>query len=164
MDLLKKYGTPEHVRSHCIKVAQVAEAIAVELNHCGLNLNIPLVVSAAYLHDIARVYSKHDRVGADYLTKIGMENVAKVIWNHTFHKIENRGFQINEEDVLCIADRMVLEDQYVGPKKRMEYIVGKAVMKFGDEKREELEKAAENFIEYIQELENFIGKKIDELL
>lgn len=164
MVLLNKYGTPERVKRHCIRVAQVAEVIAVELNRCGLKLDIPLVVSAGYLHDIARVHSKHDRVGAEYLTSIGLGNVADVTRDHTFHKIEHKVLDINEEDVLCIADRVVLEDQFVGPEKRMEYIISKAVLKFGEEKREKLENEAGRFVTYVQELEEFIGKKIAELL
>lgn len=162
--LLEKYGTPEHVRRHCKMVAQVAEAIAVELNCCGLNLNIPLVISAGYLHDIARVHSKHDKVGAEYLASIGLDNVAKVVCNHTFHSIEHKVSQIDEEDVLCLADRMVLDDKYVGPEKRMEYIVSKALLKFGEEKKDVLEDGAKNFVEYVHELENFIGKQIAELI
>lgn len=162
--LLERYDTPERVRRHCSRVAQVAEAVAVELNRCGTNLDIPLIISAGYLHDIARVHSKHDKVGASYLTSIGLENVAKVTYDHTFHKIVHKGLEIDEEDVLCIADRVVLEDQYVGPEKRMAYITSKALMKFGEEKRDVLDKAASDFVEYIKELENFIGKKIAELL
>ena len=164
MVLLDKYGTPERVKHHCIRVAQVAEVIAVELNRCGLNLDISLVVSSGYLHDIARVQSKHDRVGAEYLASIGLENIANITRNHTFHKIEHRGLDINEEDVLCIADRVVLEDQFVGPEKRMEYIISKAALKFGEEKRKDLEDGARRFVTYVQELEEFIGKKIAELL
>ena len=162
--LLEKYATPENVRRHCIKVAQVAEAVATELNRLGANLDISLVISAGYLHDIARVHSKHDRVGAEYLISIGLEDVAKVICNHTFHKIDHRDLDINEEDILCIADRLVLEDRYVGPEKRMAYITSKALKKFGEEKRKDLNKAANNFIEYIRQLEVFIGKEISELL
>lgn len=164
MVLLDRYGTPERVRRHCSRVAQVAEAVAVELNRCGLKLDIPLVVSAAYLHDIARVHSRHDRAGAQYLRSIGLDKVADVMYDHTFHRIEHRGFLIDEEDVLCIADRLVLEDRYVGPEKRMEYIIGKAVKKFGEEKRTDLENSAREFIEYIHELEKFTGKRIEELL
>lgn len=162
--LLEKYGTPENVRRHCSKVAQVAEVVAVELNCCGLNLNIPLVISAGYLHDIARVHSKHDKVGAEYLASIGLDKVAKVVCNHTFHSIEHSVFQIDEEDILCMADRMVLDDKFVGPEKRMKYIVSKALLKFGEEKKDILEDAAKNFIEYIKELETFIGKQIAEIL
>ena len=164
LTLLEEYGTPEGVRRHCHRVAQVAEAVAVELNRCGLNLDLPLVISAAYLHDIARVHSKHDVVGARYLVSVGFEDVAQVTQDHTFHHIEHRGFDINEEDVLCIADRLVLEDQYVGPEKRMDYIISKAVKKFGEEKRSDLEQAAMSFVEYVQDLEDFMGSKIIDLL
>ena len=53
-----------------------------------------------------------------YLASIGLDNVAKVVCNHTFHSIEHKVSQIDEEDVLCLADRMVLDDKYVGPEKR----------------------------------------------
>ena len=162
--LLIEYGTPKGVIAHCRKVAQVAEAVALELNRCGLKLNISLVVAAGCLHDIARVHSKHDIVGADYLTSIGMKQVADIIENHTFYHIEHKGFQIDEKDVLCIADRVVIDDSYVGPEKRMEYIIEKAVKKFGEEKRRDLEKTAANFVEYIRELESFMGKKFVDFL
>ena len=164
LTILQKYGTPEGVRHHCNRVAQVAEAVAVELNRCGLNLDTSLVISAAYLHDIARVHSKHDVEGAKYLASIGLNDVAAVIRNHTFHRIENRNFDIDEEDVLCIADRLVLEDRYVGPEKRMEYIISKAVKKFGEEKRGNLEETARNFVDYVHDLEKFMGKRIVDLI
>ena len=162
--LLESYGTPEHVINHCYMVSKVAEVLAIELNRCGLNLDVSLLIAAGCLHDIARVHSKHDKVGAEYLTSIGLEKVAKTTWDHTFHKIEHNVDQINEEDLLCIADRVVLEDKYVGPEKRMEYITSKAILKFGPEKRDELNIAAQNFIGYVHELENFIGKKISQLI
>ncbi len=162
--IMDEYGTPEHVKLHCHAVSIVGEAIAKALNAKGLKLNVPLVISAGCLHDIARVHSKHERVGAEYLVSLGLSEVADTIRNHTFHKITNKGFDITEEDVLCIADRLVVENKFVGAKKRMAYIAKKAVKKFGEEKQQEIEQWSKVFIQYIADLEIFIGKDLVSIL
>ncbi len=162
--IMIEYGTPEHVKQHCNAVSIVAEAIAVALNSRGLELNIPLVIAAGCLHDLARVHSKHERVGAEYLDSLGLDEVADTIRNHTFHKIVNTKFAITEEDVLCIADRLVIENQYVGAEKRMAYIAKKAVKKFGEAKLQEIEKWSKVFIKYITDLEAFIGHALPSII
>ncbi len=162
--IMDEYGTPEHIQRHCNAVSIVGESIAVALNSRGLKLNIPLIVAAGSLHDLARVHSKHERVGAEYLDSLGLYEVADTIRNHTFHKIVNTKFDITEEDVVCIADRLVIENKYVGAKKRMEYIAKKAVKKFGKEKLHEIEKWSQAFIKYIDDLEKFIGQDLESVL
>lgn len=164
LELLEEYGTPEHVKKHCIAVATVAGNIADELNKIGLKLNLPLIMSAGYLHDIARVSSGHETVGAEYLESIGLESVSEIVRYHTFHNIVNTGFDITEMDVLCIADRLVLEDKFAGAEKRMQYIKGKALKKFGPESAKEIDMYIRSFIEYIENLENFLGKHISEFV
>lgn len=162
--IMRDYGTPERVINHTEAVALIAQKIAERLKDKGLKLNIPLIVSSAYLHDIARTESKHDIKGALYLKKIGLPEVAEVIMNHTFHKITDNISEIDETDVLCLADRMTIEDRFVGPERRMEYIINKAVLKFGEEKRDELEEKAKSFVRYVHELEIFMGKRIEDLI
>lgn len=162
--ILREYGTPEHVIRHAETVAKVSVEIGNELISKGLKLNINLIESAAYLHDIARTKSKHELVGARYLHNLGLCDVSEVIKDHTFHKISEDIDEINEVDVLCIADRTIIEDKYVGPRKRMNYIMNKAVLKFGEERREELNLKAESFINFIERLEEFIEKKIPDII
>lgn len=164
LDILKEYGTPEAVINHAATVSEVAIAIGSRLNEKGAGINLELLTAVTYLHDIARTKSKHDKAGAEYLETLGLSDVADVIRNHTFHRIINKGININEEDLLCIADRMVIEDKFVGPEKRMEYMTKKAVLKFGEDKKEELAERARTFVRYIEELEEFIDKKIEDLL
>lgn len=162
--IMEDYGTPERVINHTETVAIIAQKIAERLKDKGIKLNIPLIASSAYLHDIARTESKHDIKGAEYLKKIGLYEVAEVIRDHTFHKITDDINEIDEIDVLCLADRVTIEDKFVGPERRMEYIINKAVLKFGEEKRDDLEEKAKSFVRYVQKLENFMGKKIEELI
>lgn len=162
--IMEDYGTPERVIKHTETVALIAQKIAERLKDKGIKLNIPLIVSSAYLHDIARSESKHDIKGAEYLKKIGLYEVAEVIRDHTFHKITDNISEIGEIDVLCLADRMTIEDRFVGPERRMEYIINKAILKFGEDKRDELEEKAKSFVRYVHELEIFMGKKIEDLI
>ena len=158
--MLKEYGTPEHVQKHCNAVGETAKAIAMALKENGLKINVELVSSAGYLHDIARVHKKHEIAGAEYLRSIGLEDVSEVIKDHTKHRINMDIPSLSEEDVLCIADRTVLEDRYVGPKKRMEYIKSKALLKYGQESEGKLDRMIEEFVEFVSELEVFIHDEI----
>lgn len=163
-EILEKYNTPMHVRKHCYAVSNTAISIAEALNSKGLKLDVDLLRAAGYLHDIARVEKNHDKVGADYLSSIGYKKVANVMADHTKHKINPDIRLLDEEDVLCIADRVVLQSNYVGPKKRMDYIMSKAILKYGEESRDSLNNIAENFVRFIDELEDFIGYTIYDIV
>lgn len=160
MEILDIYGTPENVKLHCKTVGKVANIIAKALNQKGLKINVPLVSAAGYLHDIARVHKVHEKVGAEYIESIGLKDVSEVMKNHTKHMINEEILLLNEEDILCIADRVVLESKYVGPQKRMEYIKSKAIMKYGQESEAQLDKIKDEFVKFVKDLEDFIGNEI----
>ena len=67
---------------------------------------------------------------------------------------------MDEEDILCIADRLVIEASFVGPEKRMEYIKSKAIKKYGKESEPLLDKIKDDFIKFVAEIETFIGDEI----
>ncbi|MCB6982195.1 HD domain-containing protein [Peptostreptococcus anaerobius] len=159
-DILRVYGTPIHVQGHCNAVGEVGYAIARALNEKGLDINERLVASAGYLHDIARVHKIHEKVGANYLKSIGLEDVSRVISDHTKHKINQEILSLDEEDILCIADRLVIEASFVGPEKRMDYIKSKAIKKYGKESEPLLDKIKDDFIKFVAEIETFIGDEI----
>ncbi len=122
--LLRNYGTPEHVIRHCLAVAKAAEILADDLNKNGYALDVDLIRFAACLHDIARVHSRHAAVGAEYLRSLGYEEAADLIEPHMIYAPENPE-HVRELDVLCLADRMVKEDRYIGLEKRMTEILGR---------------------------------------
>lgn len=49
------FSTPKHVQNHCLKVAEIALAIANKMVKKGVLLNLKLIETAALLHDMARV-------------------------------------------------------------------------------------------------------------
>lgn len=162
--LLQEYGTPEHVRRHCRAVAQTAYTVAEALNHNGYDLNLDLILAAGLLHDIARVEDRHWDVGAELMDRLGYHEEAKIIKVHMDYDFDINDFSVNEADMVCLGDRLVKEDEYVGLDIRIDYIIDKAI-KFGhsDHVPRILEKKGRSEI-YIKHLESEIGCTIDELM
>ncbi|MEE0691724.1 MAG: hypothetical protein U0M33_02295 [Lachnospiraceae bacterium] len=123
--LYKEYETPAHVIAHCDAVSRVAVTIAEHLNTCGFSFDIPLIRGAGLAHDVARVRDKHWEVGADILAGLGYQAEADIVRVHMrfdFHSFE----ELNETDMVCLGDRLVKEDRYVGLDERIDYILHKA--------------------------------------
>lgn len=167
LEMLKEYGTPPHVIRHCTAVAGVAVKTAKELNKHGFDLDTDLVMCAGMLHDIARKENDHPAVGAAYLREKGLDRAADIVKVHMRYPITKNVYESTETDMVCLGDRTVCEDEYVGVDKRMEYIINKAKRNAGDEvdkvvaiileKKEELK-------QYISDIEKIIGMSFDELI
>lgn len=133
--LWKEYGTPPHVIGHCKAVSATAGAIAEALNEHGYHLNIPLIRAAGWLHDIARTDEYHWDKGAEIAEKNGYPDVADIIRVHMKYRISGSKEEITATDLICLADRTVKEDHYVGTDERMDYIIAKAKGEPGAEER-----------------------------
>lgn len=126
LELLESYGTPDHVVAHCIEVARVAVLFGRALKNKGCPLDLELIESAALLHDMARVRDRHWDVTADLLEGMGHTREASIIRTHMHHPFPEEGTCPTESDLVCLADRVVLEDHYVGLDERMAYVLAKA--------------------------------------
>jgi len=126
MKIMQIYGTPENVIKHCNAVADASCQIAFALNNKGIYLNTALVLSASLLHDIARVSEEHWNVGADYVSKIGYFKEAEIIRLHMHHSHDTDPYKLKEIDMVCLGDRLIMEDKYVGLDERMDYAIRKA--------------------------------------
>lgn len=158
--LFEKYRTPVHVIGHCRAVSDTAVVIGRKLNEHGLDLDIDLIKGAGLAHDVARVSDQHWEVGAKILEELGYTDEAAIVRVHMtydFHPFE----KLNETDLVCLGDRLVKEDRYVGLDDRIEYIIHKA----GDvpertarilAKKSETEKL-------MKKIEETIGQTIDSL-
>ena len=162
--LLIEYGTPEHVKGHCRAVAGAACKIAEELNKHGYSLNVPLILASGMLHDIARVEDRHWDVGAELMDKLGYPEEGKIIKVHMTYSPFSDISDVTETDMVCLGDRTVLEDEYVGLDKRMDYVINKAKNNGHPEAEQfilEKKKQTRGFIEQIEET---IGCTLDELM
>ncbi len=158
--LFEKYHTPEHVIGHCRAVSNTAVTIGRKLNEQGLALDIDLIKGAGLVHDVARVSDKHWEVGAKILENLGYRDEAEIVRVHMtydFHTFE----ELDETDLVCLGDRLVKEDRYVGLNDRIEYIIHKA----GDVPeitQRILQKKAETQ-SFMKRIEESIGQTIDSL-
>lgn len=162
MELLDSYGTPDHVVKHCIAVTETAVKIAEALKEKGIILNLDLLEASALLHDIARVEDNHGVKGAIVLEKCGYHQVAKLVKCHMFYSTNPDKVRITEQDLLCLADRMVKEDKYVGLESRMKYVLDKLIADGIDTSRV-LQRLDENRL-LKERIEAIIGKTIDDLM
>jgi len=125
MALLKQYNTPVHVIRHCVKVTETALKIGQALNEKGCGLDLGLIQGAGLIHDIARIEDKHWEVGAKIAEEHGFYQEAEIIRIHMFYDCDPNKERISETDIICLADRMVKEDEYVGLEARMQYVLEK---------------------------------------
>lgn len=162
--LLDEYGTPEHVRRHCRAVADTACTVAEELNKHGFELDVPLILAAGMLHDIARVKDRHWDVGAELMDSLGYHGESRIVKVHMTYSPFSDISEVTETDMVCLGDRTVMEDEYVGLDRRIDYVINKA-KKNGNPGAEpvilEKKKQTRKFIDQIEEI---IGCTLDELM
>lgn len=159
---LREYGTPVHVIAHCTAVAGVAKKVGEALNKNGFNLDTRLIEVAGLLHDMARTEDKHWEVAADFLEHRGFEQEAEIIRVHMHHHFPEDPCFTTETDMVCLADRLVMEDRYVGLHVRMDYIMKKA-----DGQPEIIRRIQANKVlvgEYISKLETIMESTIETIV
>ena len=140
------------VTAHSRVVAELARTLAVLLNRAGLALDLPLIVAAGRLHDIARGQPDHAGAGARLIAEMGYPRVGAVVAKHM--DIQSHGPSLDEADLIYFADKCVEEDRLVSLEERFE----KSMSRYAD-RPHILKKIVRRF----DEAKN-IGKRIEALL
>jgi 5'-deoxynucleotidase YfbR-like HD superfamily hydrolase len=105
--------------AHSRKVAQLALIFGKALNERGFHLNLDLIAAAGLLHDMSRGEPRHASTAARVLRDMGYPAVAEIVEHHM--NLEPRPDQpVNERDVVCLADKLVLGDVIVSLEERFE--------------------------------------------
>ena len=155
------HETPKHVIGHCNAVAHVAVTIGRKLNEHGYAFDLALIEGAGLAHDVARVQEEHWHVGAKILRELGYDDEADIVDVH-MHRHTYDFETLSEMDLVCIGDRLVIEDQYVGLDKRFEYIIDKAKVHYPDKiGRIEINREKLRFL--LGQIEEGMGQTIDSL-
>lgn len=160
-ELFAKYSTPEHVQRHCNEVARVSVLIAESLIEKGFQINVEELRGAALVHDVLRTEKDHDRLGAEVLMDMDLPQEADLVRRHMTYHPFNHAEKFQEIDILCLADRLVKEDCYVGLDERMQYLIDKPGKT--PERTERILKAKAHTKEIIYELEKVLGVTLDDL-
>ena len=162
LKILEEYGTPKHVIGHCKAVADVAVRVAERLNTLGFDLDVGLCEAAGLLHDMARLEPDHQLVAAKWLRDHGHDAEADIIEVHMQYPQFSEASETNETDLVCLGDRVCIEDKYVGPEKRFAYIFDKN--KHLPHRTEIIAGKREQMMRYISDLEEILGISLDELM
>lgn len=109
--LLSSAAPGERVVAHCRAVAAEVLRIAEAL---PFPLDLPLLESAALLHDIARKEKDHACLGAAWLRELSYEEAATIVEQHH----DWRGDAVDEAAILYLADKCVREDRRVPIEER----------------------------------------------
>jgi len=117
-----EFNTPAHVIRHCRAVANAAVKVSAELNKHGYSLDLDLIWGSGLAHDVARTSEDHGGVCADALEILGFNDEADIVRDHMFYKIEKID-KLTEHDMVCLGDKLIKEDKYVGLEPRMEYLL-----------------------------------------
>lgn len=160
-DLYEKWNTPDKVKAHCKAVSEVGVKLAEELNKHGYNLDLSLIKATGLVHDVARTEEKHALVGWEILKSMGYDDEAEIVKVHMTYPEYNTVDNLNECDIVCIADRVVKENRYVGLDERIDYILAKADGK-PDVQERILKKKAETKA-LLEDISKVTGKTMDQI-
>jgi probable phosphoglycerate mutase len=155
-----RYGVPEPVRHHCRLVGDFAGRLACHLHCAGLQLNIPLVVAAGFLHDLAKGRPGHARAGAEILEDLGYGRVARVVACHTDIRVEEHA--VDESALLYLMDKFLVGERLVTLEERF----SRAREKFASQP-EVLTSIAKRFTDALtikKRLEEVLGISLEKLL
>ena len=124
--LWEVYQTPPHVIRHCQAVSRTAVLVGEKMNEHGYAFDLELLAVAGWLHDLMRLEEDHGGKAAEILRELGYDSVAELVKVHMRYHLDPENPLITETDILCFADRLVIEDKYAGLDRRMEYIIEKS--------------------------------------
>ncbi len=161
LNLLIEYKTPDRPKNHSMMVARIGCILGEKLNSRGLDLDIALIERAGLIHDMLRVEEKHGEKCAEIMEDKGYKELAFLVGDHMTYKFNHR--TVDEKAIFCLADRLVLEDQFVDVDKRMDYVLGK--YKGNLEAEKAIQKAKVQIKEYIEFLEKeHLGGGLEKLV
>jgi molybdenum cofactor cytidylyltransferase len=127
VEILYEHGASAALVAHADAVTSVAAALAMALNERDQFLCVPLVISAALLHDIARGRPRHAEAGADQLSRLGYPRVAALVRRH-MRLNDPPGGALDEAHVVYLADKLVQDDRLVTVDERF----AARLARFGD--------------------------------
>lgn len=126
--LYEEVSLPEHIRAHCRAVGELAGRMAEKLVQAGAYLDIELCRSGGYVHDLLRLSPHHERAAEEFLKEKGYLALAEVAGAHKGFEKEPETI-CREEVLVCLADKLVLEERRVSPEERYRKALDKRPVK-----------------------------------
>lgn len=122
------YDMPQHIRNHCTQVARVALTVAELINKNGAELEIPLVLAGAMLHDIAKIYTirnggSHAQIGASIVVReTNHRRISQMVLHHVYWPwaVDTDNDWILPALIIGYADKRVRHDKIVSLSDRLD--------------------------------------------
>ena len=104
-------------------------------------------------------------MGADIAAKLGYNDEADIIRVHMFYPEFSPVEKADETDMVCLGDRLVKEDRYVGLDERIDYVIDKARKKgAGEDVIDNILKKKQEAGQFIRGIEQITGRSIDNIV
>ena len=155
-----QFDTPAHVIRHCRAVSNAAVKVSAELNKHGYSFDLNLIRGSGLSHDIARTSEDHGGLGADALDELGYHDEADIVRVHMFYAIDKID-NLTELDMVCLGDKLIKEDKYVGLEARMQYLLEK--MPYDPEREQRIRERWAELAVLQENIEKIIGCTLDSL-
>lgn len=133
LSLLRERKLMEHVVQHSMRVAEIAGLLARRLIAAGCEIDLPLTLAAAMLHDIAKIEcltsrADHAEVGQEIVTALGYPApLGEIIRYHVRlpAHMHEEGSSLAEAHIVNYADKRVNGIILVSLTERFDYIRGR---------------------------------------
>jgi hypothetical protein len=113
--LMAHKETPQAVIDHCRAVAAKADELADALIRQGFHLDRGIIHAGALMHDIARAFPNHPKLGASWIAAAGYPRIAKVVAEHEFLP---EPIIIDESAIVYLADKLIQGTEEVSLEMR----------------------------------------------
>ncbi|MBW2022868.1 MAG: HDIG domain-containing protein [Deltaproteobacteria bacterium] len=129
-EIMDAYKMLRNIRAHSFVVARVAFVISSELIRRDVEINVPLIVAGALLHDIGKTESlnnggDHVKIGMKICQEEGLVELVPIVEEHVRLKSFHPKGRILEKEIVYYSDKRVNHDQIVTLEERLSYIVNR---------------------------------------
>lgn len=125
-DLMAEVSLASAVLHHSIIVKAFALKLAEQIEEGGIEVNKPLLLASALLHDIMKLDAEvcHCIEGGQFLRGKGFHEVASIVEKHCLNNLGEHTLvpKTTEEKLLMYADLRVSKGKVVSLEERFDYI------------------------------------------
>jgi molybdenum cofactor cytidylyltransferase len=119
---------PEELILHAEAVAAAGTVLARSVHEHLPSIDVQLVRSACLLHDLVKGGHRHAAMAEQLLTNLGLYRLAEVVGAHMSMPPEKlHTAALNEEQLVYLADKLVVGDQVAGVEERAARSMAKQV-------------------------------------
>lgn len=115
--LLRFLNVPERGIAHAMAVGRTAKAIAMHYILKGEPVDEALSCAAGYVHDIAKGFGHHEKIGGYFLDFLGLSELARCVRDHRDLVLAKDG-DVSPRELVYLADKYCFGPRFVPLERR----------------------------------------------